>query len=204
MEIDYTKVIHDLVGPKLSYHGFKYNEEKSHLPTGQYFFTRAYWGKSQAVFIGRVEYDLTALANLAEGGDLPEEVPAEAMRIQEPGYRLWLSTRYLIATVSHESGGTSLTPAGIEWPAAMKQLVGVPLDKAGPLRESLYRKHMYWRFQDEASLRRSLQGIVEVFLSKGLEWFDEQVAEIRRRHAKLDERREAEKERRSRSALKKK
>jgi hypothetical protein len=202
MDIDYTKVIRDSVEPKLAYHGFKYNEEKSHPPTGHYSFTRTYWGKSQAVYIGRVNYDLEALANLGEGDDSPEEVPAKSLLIREPGYRQWLSTRYVVATASHEGGSTYITPTEIGWPAAMKQVVGVPFEKAGPLLDSLYREHIYWKYRDEASLRRSLRGVVEFFLSAGLDWFDEQVAEIRRYHAKLDARRNAESERRNRLALK--
>jgi hypothetical protein len=41
-EINYKKTIQNRVGPKLAYHGFKYDETQSYPPQGQYSFTRTY------------------------------------------------------------------------------------------------------------------------------------------------------------------
>lgn len=192
MIVNFSKIIRDATEPKFAYHGFKYNDERSHPQLGHYSFTRTYWGKSQCVNIGRVEYHAEDLASLfAEGEDIPTEVAREQLPIKEPGYRLWLSNRYLNVVVGHEGGFMNLTRTGVGIPAAFAQLAGLPFDEAHPIRRNLYREHLWWKFRNEWELREALGGIVGVFLGGGLEWHERQVAEIRRHHEKLDARRAA-------------
>lgn len=204
MEIDYTKVIRNCVGPKLAYHGFKYNEEKSHPPTGQYEFTRTYWGKLQHVSISRIQYNLEEERYLTgEGDDIPTEVPPKLMLIQEPDYRLWLSNRYISVLVGHEGGAIEVTRRGIADYTIFKHLANMPDDEAKPALRELRRKHLWWEFRNEVGLRTVLRDILEMVLTEGLEWFEHQVAESRRYYEKLDARRKAEKEKRQSKKLKK-
>jgi hypothetical protein len=59
--------------------------------------------------------------------DIPTEVPSELMLIKEPGYRLWLSNKYITAVLGHEYGGIEVTPTGLANYAPFKQLAGSPL-----------------------------------------------------------------------------
>lgn len=198
MSIDYTKVIRNSVEPKLAYHGFKYDEKHSYPPQGSYSFRRTYWGKSQYVNIGRAEYDAGELAGLlAEGEDIPTEVPREQLLIKEPGHRLWLSNRFLTVVIGHEAGGIDLTRTGIGIPAVPELPTDLPFTEALPIIKKVYKEHVWWKFRNEAELREVLNDVVEIFLRDGLDWLERQVAEIRRYHEKLDARRLAEKARRN-------
>lgn len=197
MEIDYTKIIRNCVEPKLAYHGFKYNEEKSHEPTGHYEFTREYFGKRQRVSISRVQYDLRDVSRLtADSDDIPIELSQDLMLIQEPGYRLWLSNRFISAVVGHEYVRLEVTRTGLADYTPFKQLADLPSDEADHVLRQLRKNHLWCEFHNEKELRQVLADIVDVVLTEGLNWFDEQVNEIRRHHNKLNARQKAEKLRR--------
>lgn len=199
MKIDYTKVIRNCVEPKLGYHGFKYNEEKSHPPTGLYEFTRTYWGKTQRVSISRVQYNLEEVSELiAEGDDIPTEVPPQGMLIQEPGYRLWLSNRYVTAVTSHEYGSIEITRTGLADYAIFKQLANMPPDKAELTLRKLRKENLWWEFRNVVELRRVLRDILEMVLTRGLDWFEQQVGEIRRHNEKLNRRSRVQQEKKER------
>lgn len=84
MKIDYTKVIKNILEPKLAFNGFKYNKEESNEQLGEYFFTRIYWSKLQYISIARVQYELKDVEEvLADGRDRLEVVPAECLLIEE-------------------------------------------------------------------------------------------------------------------------
>src|SRR5688572_29969037 len=101
MSIDYTKVVRNVVEPRVTYHGFRYEEPAApDPPAGCFFFIRDYWCKRQYLSISRVEYreeDLVGLVN--EDADLPTEIPPESIG-REPNDRLWLSNRYLRAAIN--------------------------------------------------------------------------------------------------------
>ena|SRR5687768_7097318 len=104
MWIDYTKIIRNTVEPRLACHGFRYEAPTpADPPGGCFFFVRDYWCKRQSISISRVEYRAEDLAELANGNaDLPTEVPPESIG-REPEDRLWLSNRYLIASINGAS-----------------------------------------------------------------------------------------------------
>src|SRR5207237_4212896 len=47
----------------------------------------------------------------------------------------------------------------------------------------------WWEFEGEDELRRVLDEIVQLIVADGLRWFENQVADVRRYHEKLDRRR---------------
>jgi hypothetical protein len=184
---DYSKTIRNFLGPKLAYYGFKYNDKGSHPATGLYQFTRSYWGKSQYISIGRVQYDLKEISELiAEDDDIPTEVPEEQMLIQEHGYRLWLSNRYIHVVIGHESGGIDVTHTGLGIPDEFKRLADVPFDKAQPALRELKKRYLWWQCPRESELLQVLQRIARIVITDGLDWLEEQVAEIRRYQERLD------------------
>ena len=197
--IDYERIIPNLLGPRLAYHGFKYDESESYPPQGDYCFTRSYWCTPQRVSIGPIEYDKEDIeAVLARGNDLPTEVDPSLLRIREPGFRLWLSNIYLNVVVENEYLGHVIVPKGYVWPNAnldaeelIKKLREGTPPKAGE------KIPTWWEFHGEDDLRRVLSEIADVVVTDGLEWLDAQVMEIRRHHEKLDKRRQSEKERAS-------
>jgi hypothetical protein len=193
MEIDYTMVIRNCVEPKVAYHGFKYNEEKSHPQIGSYRFTRTYYGKSQYIAISRVQYYSEDLAELmAEGDDIPTASCTNSLS-EESGERLWLSNKYIIALLGHEGGGIDVTRGGVGDLSHFEQLAGLSFDEAKPMMREMKKKYLWWEFQGEAELRKVLQDILKVIINSGLDWFEDQVADIRRYHEKLDARRESDK-----------
>lgn len=175
--------------PRLAHHGFKFDEQISRPPTSSFFFKRTYWCKTQYIAIARVEYTLEEVTELAEeGSDIPVEVPPELMVIKEPGYRLWLSNRYLEAVING------------------RQIVrGESLSERGPMAvpEGGVKKPYpwWWEFRNAEELRQVVHEIMEMILSEGLDYLEEEVADIRRYDEKLVERRRAEKERRERRKL---
>ncbi len=174
MAIDYTIVIRDSVEPKLAYHGFRYDEQQSEPPAGLFRFTRQFFGKLQYVEFLRHRYLQDELPDLlTKGGDIPTGIPGEVVQIDEPGYKLWLSNRYILVAVHHENVGHFICHGPLEADDAC-----------------------LWEYHTEAELRRALKDMVELVLTEGLEWFEEQLAEIRRHHEKLDARRVVEKQRR--------
>lgn len=193
-KIDYTKVIHSFVKPKLAYHGFKYDEDGSYPPEGDFSFARTYWGKLQRVNIGPVQYDLEAVqAVTSQGTDSPTEVPKKLLRLKEPEFRMWLSNCYIIAVLEHENGGIHLFPnlsisettQPFDPEEVVRRLRTTPQPAPGT------KLPIFWEFQNEDDLRRVLSKIVRIIVTDGMEWFEQQVADIRRQHEKWDLRRNA-------------
>jgi len=179
MKIDYTAVITNFMGSKVGYFGFKYNEEKSHPPTGRYEFTRHYWGATEAVAISRIEYTEKDLEYALRDGDVPIEIPSESLLIKEPGYRAWLSQKYIRAGLRHDRAYAPLPSAASG---------SVTYDETFRLA---WERPYWWEFSNTSTLKLRLNEIYERIVSDGLEWYEQQVAEIRRYHEKLDSRRAA-------------
>lgn len=73
--INYERIIPAVVGPKLAYHGFRYDATSSYPPQGDYTFSRSYWCSTQRVSIGPLEYDFEeAKAVISREEDFPTEV----------------------------------------------------------------------------------------------------------------------------------
>lgn len=193
--VDFTKIIRNSVESKLAYHGFKYDEQELDLILGNYTFRRTYWCKTQEVCISRVEYDAEHITNISKDEDCPAEVSAEFVLFEDPGYRLWLSTRYITAVIGRYQivNGASL----------FENEVDVRSFNVGP---KWFRERNlswpWWEFRNEAELREVLDQILEIVMSEGLELLEREVADVRRYHEKLDQRRMAEKERRARNLTK--
>jgi hypothetical protein len=193
-EINYTRVIPSFVGPKLAYHGFKYDEDGSYPPEGDFSFARIYWGKSQRVNIGPVQHDHEAMqAVTSQATDSPTEVPKGLLRLKEPGFQMWLSNRYVLAVLEHEGGGIHLYPnqsiSEITQPFDPEEVIRRL--KTSPPPEPGSKLPFFWEFHGEDDLRRVLSEIVRIIVTDGMEWFEQQVADIRRQHEKLDLRRNA-------------
>ena len=193
MSIDYTKLVRNIVEPRFAYHGFRYEEPlSSEPPAGHFFFVRNYWCKRQYVSIGRVEYREEGLVKLPnEDEDLPTEIPPEWIN-RDSEDRVWLSNRYLQAVIC---GASMIRGESLFGRTFDAQTVFQPLDP------EIARKNiraLWWEFRNEGDLRQVLNEIVEDFLREGLEYLEQEVADIRRFHEKLDGRRIAEKERRAR------
>ncbi len=191
MPIDYTKLVRNVVEPRVAYHGFRYEAPTSaDAPDGCFFFVRDYWCKRQSISISRVEYreeDLAELVN--KDADLPTEIPPQLIG-REPDDRLWLSNRYLRAGVNGMSmiRGESLFGRTFD--------VGTVSQPVDPETARKNIRALWWEFRNEAELRQVLEEIVEDFLKEGLDYLEEEVANTRRFHEKLDARRIAEKRRR--------
>ena len=197
-KINYERIIPNFVGPKLAHHGFKYDDTQSYPPQGHYSFTRTYWCTSQGISIGPIEYDVeTVEVGISQNNDSPTEVPRALLLIQEPGFRLWLSNKYVLATLQSDHRGVDLVPnqgidCDFELPSNTDDFVkrlktGPPFQPGRPLPT-------WWEFYGEDDLRRVLSEIVRITVTEGLDWFDHQVTDIRRYHEKLDRRRESVKE----------
>lgn len=198
--IDYERIVSALVGPKFAYHGFKYDEANSYPPQGDYDFSRSYWCATQRISICLVEYDREeAKAVISSGEDFPTEVPAPLLRIREPGFRLWLSNRYLTVLLQSDNRTINLVPHhGIIRDISesiAKERRGRVLSKDTFPRS--YDIVTWWEFQGEADLRRTLNSIVTAILDHGLDWFEEQIADVKRYHQKLERRRQSAKRRRT-------
>jgi hypothetical protein len=195
--IKYEKIIPAFLDPKLAYHGFKYDDANSYPPQGDFHFSRSYWCTTQRISICLVEYDReNAKAVISRGEDFPTEVPRSLLRIRDPGFRLWISNKYLTAVLQSDSRAINLAPRhGIlrdvkdsidnEKPATVsnKDLRGYPFDT-------------WWEFKGEGDLRRTLNSIVAAIVDHGLDWFEEQIADTRRYHQKLERRRQSAKKQR--------
>jgi hypothetical protein len=143
------------------------------------------------VIISRVSYSSEgATAWGPEYDDLPSEIP-EGVPDDEPELRLWLSNKYLSALVGHDYGSVDITRGGIGHFKPFELLVHTPHEQRDAVRKELQQKHQWWRFDNETDFRSALQKILEIIISDGLNWFEEQVADIRRYHQKLDDRRKA-------------
>jgi hypothetical protein len=183
------------VEPKLYYHGFKYDDESSYPPQGDKVFSRSYWCTTQKVSIGPIEYDLEAAkAVISRRKDFPTEVPAAVLLNREPGFRLWLSNRYLTAVLHSEHRSVSLIPErGIVNSANTqihdKRFVDPSIFQPGRCLPT------WWEFQGENDLRRTLKTIVLMIVTCGLDWFEEEVVHVKRYHEKLERRRQATKTR---------
>jgi hypothetical protein len=189
-DVDFTKIIKNSVESKLAYHGFKYDEQELDLILGNYTFRRTYWCKPQYICIGPVEYDADHITRISEEEDSPDEVPAEVVLFEDPGYRLWLSTRYITAVIDGAQivNGVSL----------FENKVDVRSFNVGP---KWFRERNlswpWWEFGNETELREVLGLILEIVVSEGLELLEREVGDVRRHHEKLDQRRMAERERRA-------
>lgn len=180
--MDFTKIIVNAVEPRLAYHGFKYDEQELDLILGNYTFRRTYWCQPQHICISRVEYDADRIAKLSADEDSPIKVPEEVVLFEDPNYRLWLSTRYLTAVINKRYivKGVSL----------FENKVDVPSLNIGPkwFREQNL-SWFWWQFESEAELRKVLDEILEIVTGEGLELLEREVADVRRHHEKLDQRR---------------
>jgi hypothetical protein len=197
MPIDYTRVVRNLLGPKLSYFGFKFDVQKSHPPTGVYQFTRHYWGASQSVIIGRVKYTEEDLAAAVEDGDTPAEVPPESLLIKEPGYRSWLSNKYIFAMVCHEGACMSIRPDGTGIGLSFVKAEAGGGGAQGTEEGKPWKSLEWWGFTNQATLTLQLKELHRRILDDGLDWFERQVADVRHYHEKLDTRRKAAAKRRN-------
>jgi hypothetical protein len=192
-EINYERIIPNHVGPKLAHHGFKYDATESSPPQGHYSFTRSYWGTLQRVSIGPIEYDVETVGTVrSQNDDFPTEVPQSLLLIQEPGFRLWLSNKYLTAVLESEHRSVDLFPnQGIlfdaEPPSTTEDFV--KRLKADPPPQPGEKLPTWWEFHGEDDLRRVLDQMVQMIVTDGLDWFEEQIVDIRRYHEKLDEKR---------------
>lgn len=189
--INYTRIIPSFVGPKLAYHGFKYDETNSYPPQGDFTFSRRYWCTTQSVSIGPLEYDFEeAKMVISRGEDFPTEVPTSLLLIKEPGFRLWLSNKYLNAVLESEHQSIKLVP---DYGIFRHTNTSIDNEMSANASEAFQRSHLrtYWEFNGENDLRRTLSSIVAVVISQGLDWFEEQVADIKRHHEKLEQRRKS-------------
>jgi hypothetical protein len=190
--VDFTKIIRNAVEPRLAYHGFKYEERALDLILGNYTFRRTYWCQPQHICIGRVEYDADRISKISDDEDSPIKVPEEVVLFEDPNYRLWLSTRYLTANINNNQivKGVSL----------FENKVDVRSFSVGPkwFREQNL-SWLWWKFGNEAELRKVLDEILEIVMNEGLELLEREVADVRRHHEKLDQRRIAEKVKRGRA-----
>lgn len=191
MQIDYDEVIKRCLGPKLAYHGFKCSAELSAPQVGRTAFSRNYWCKLQYIIIARVSYTSEAEAFGPESDDLPSEIPAR-MLDDEPEPRAWLSNRYLSALIGQEYGGIDITRGGLGDLKPFEVLAHPSNEQRVAIMKGLQRNHQWWRFENEADFRNVLQRILDIFITEGLTWFEEQVLDIRRYHQKLDNRRSSE------------
>jgi hypothetical protein len=140
-----------------------------------------------------VEYNLEdTKAVVAEGLDFPSEVPQSVLLNHDSGFRLWLSNRYITAVLQTEHRSMEL------WPGqGIIQTVDVALGCEQPKAQSDLshvfqpgiRLPTWWEFEGEGHLQVVLQKIVDVVVTGGLDWFEEQIASTRRYHEKLDKRR---------------
>ena len=176
MMIDYQQLITRTVLPKLAYHGFKQDKANWYPPQGHYFFCRKYWGTTQRVSICLIEYDFEgAKAVIARSEDFPTEVPRTLLLNRDPGARLWLSNKYLTAVLQSEHRVRSLVPPS-----------QIPTNKENNMDPPL---PTWWRFDGEEEFLHTLNVILGLIFSDGLDWFEEQVSEIKRHSEKLEQRR---------------
>jgi hypothetical protein len=188
--MDFTKIIKSIVEPRLAYFGFKYEASSQDLILGNYGFRRTYWCKDQYFCIGRVQYDEEQIINLLDGEDAPVLVPIEHVLFEDPSYRMWLSTRYIEAVLNNHQiiKGRSLLDN-------TRKIL--PCSVGPRWFQEQNRSSSWWEFQSEQELREVVSEIVENVLSEGLELLEREVADIRRHHEKLDQRRIAERQKRS-------
>lgn len=189
MPIDYDKVVLKSLGPKLAYFGFKYDDEKSHPPPGIYQFTRHYWGAPQSIIISRVKYVEEDLAAAAVDGDTVCEVPSGSLLLKEPGYRSWLSNKYISALVCHDGACVNIRPDG---KGIGLSFVKAQVSGGRALRKKAvgsWNRPEWWEFNNRGTLTLRLKEIYERIINDGLDWFERQVAGVRRYHDKLDARR---------------
>jgi hypothetical protein len=178
--INYKHIIPQFVGPKLAYHGFKCDEEHWYPPHGHFFFRRNYWCSTQRISICPLEYDTEeAKAVISRSEDFPTEVPTDLLLNRDPGTRLWLSNKYLTAVLQSESRVKYLTPDS--------NIAGNEPTPSTPQRDPV--PNLWWQFHGEHGLQRTLSAIVLLIECEGLDWFEEQVVDIRRHHEKLERRR---------------
>ena len=153
---------------------------------------RDYWCKRQYISIGRVEYREEDLAWLThDDADLPSEISPESLG-REPDDRLWLSNRYLQAVIN----GTLMKRGESLFERNPRPKIDLsPFD---PQSETVRKKlqEFWWEFRNEAELRQVLLELVDNIMREGLDYLEEEVADTRRFHEKLDARRIAAKERR--------
>jgi hypothetical protein len=198
--IDYERIVPAILSPKFAYHGFKYDEVNSYPPQGDYGFSRSYWCASQTISICLVEYDREeAKAVISSGEDSPSEVPPPLLRIREPGFRLWLSNRYLTVALQSDNRTINLVPHHGIIRDTSESIINERLVRVES--KDLFRRNYalvyWWEFQGEADLRRTLNSIVTAILDHGLDWFEEQIADVKRYHQKLERRRQTAKRRRT-------
>jgi hypothetical protein len=105
---------------------------------------------------------------------------------------MWLSNRFVTAVLESENRSVDLVPhQGIAFdtePPVDAEEFRTRL-KTGPLFQAGQALPTWWEFQGESDLKRVLDDIVQMILVQGLDWFENQVADIRRHHEKLDQRR---------------
>ena len=188
MQIDYEAVIKKCLGPKLAYHGFKYKADMSSPQAGRITFARNYWCKLQYVIISRVRHTSEGAVLESEHDDQLSEIHSEIVD-DDLGVRLWLSNRYISALVGQEYGGVDITRGGIGDFKPFEVLAHTPEELREVAMNELQRNHQWWRFENEADLRNVLHNILQTIITEGLNWFEEQIVDIKRYHQKLDSRR---------------
>jgi hypothetical protein len=189
-KVNYDKIVPGLVEPKLAYHGFRYDQNESYAPQGHYCFTRTYWCTTQRVSICPVEYDSSDIEIvLGQTDDTPTEVPQPLLLIREPGFRMWLSNKYILGVLECEHKSVNLLPnegisnASFDVKEIVKKLRTSPPPEAGQ------KLPTWWEFHGEDGLRRVLDEMVQIVVLNGLDWFEAQISDVRRHHEKLDRRR---------------
>lgn len=189
MTFDYTKIVRNIVEPRLAYHGFRYEPPTdSDIPESAFFFVRDYWCKRQYISIARVEYQDEDLASLVEDSDLPTEVHHKTFGT------VWLSNKYLEACVN----GKLLIRDQQVFERVFAEPTAEPYDpKSEAVRKRL--RAYWWEFSNETELRELLNQMVEKIMIEGLDHLEIEIADKRRFHEKLDARRVAEKKRREKS-----
>ena len=159
--IDYLTITKEIVGTNVRHHGFRYDEGRSSLVERAYAFSRVRERRCEQIVIVFRTYLVEELSQLTrESSDAPTEVRG--------AYRpLWVSNRYVGAEVRigrYEFNVITKYGVGITSPAAA--------GSKGLSPTEIVDKATWWEFRNVASFERALQGICDIVVSAGVDWFD--------------------------------